>query len=147
MLVYGEKIAQIMHNSEHFPHRPTLAVGIGLRQGATSSHVESAVRAALGPRRLEEIATLATLDTKADHPALAQFCSRHGIALRAFCAADINACFDRHPTLRRSAAALAHVGVAGVCEPCALLAAQDGTLLVAGQAHGGVTVAVAATRP
>ena len=124
-------------------HRPTLSVGIGLRQGATSAQVESAVRAALGPRALEEVAAIATLDTKADHPALADFCARHGIARRAFAAADIKACLDTHPALHRSAAALAHTGVAGVCEPCALLAAKAGTLLVARQAHGGVTVAVA----
>lgn len=132
-----------MHIGKHPSHRPALTVGIGLRQGVTCAQVESAIRATLGSMALDEITAIATLDKKAGHPALADFCSRHGIDLLAFTAADIEACFDAHPALHRSAATLAHAGVAGVCEPCALLAARTGRLLAARQTHGGVTVAIA----
>lgn len=124
--------------------RRPLSVGIGLRQDTTVEQIEWAVRAALGARSLDEISVLATLDAKAEHPALAKFSESHRIPLVAFAAAAIEACFDDHPTLHRSSAALTHIGVEGVCEPCALLASRGGTLLVGKHARDGVTIAIAA---
>jgi cobalt-precorrin 5A hydrolase len=42
-----------------------------------------------------------------------------------------------------SAAARAHLGVDGVCEPCALLSAPGGCLIVPKTVLDGVTVAIA----
>lgn len=124
--------------------RQPLSVGIGLRQDTTVEQIELAVRAALGARSLDEISVLATLDAKAEHPALTNFSEHLRIPLVAFAAADIGACFDDHPTLHRSPAALTHIGVQGVCEPCALLASRGGRLLVGKYTRDGVAVAIAA---
>jgi cobalamin biosynthesis protein CbiG len=110
----------------------------------TPAQIESAVLTALGNHTLDEVRTIATLDTKADNPALATFCERHRIALITFSVSAIEACFDAHPTLHRSPAARQHVGVDGICEPCALLAAPGGNLLAGRYARNGVTVAIAA---
>ena len=87
---------------------------------------------------------VATIATKMDEPGLVAFCARHRLRLVAFGAEAIDACFASHPTLVRSDAVRKRFGVDGISEPCALLAAPDGQLVVGKHARDGVTVAVAA---
>nr|WKF61142.1 hypothetical protein HUO10_005669 [Paraburkholderia busanensis] len=99
------------------------------------------MRAALGASlRIEQIASVASIDSKAHEAGLLEFCARHALPLVFFSREQIAAL----PVSTASAAAQAHLGVDGVCEPCALLAAGDGARLVAGKTiHEGVTVAIA----
>nr|WP_306440154.1 cobalamin biosynthesis protein [Pandoraea anhela] len=120
-----------------------LSVGIGFRQGVTADQIEAAVRAALGPHSLAEVAAMATLDRKADDPALVRFCERHAIALVRCAPAQIEACLAAHPRLPRSDTVYAHTGVHAVCEPCALLASPGSTSLAQKYAGDGITVAIA----
>ncbi len=126
----------------------TLSVGIGCRLHTSADQIEAAVRAALGPHTFDEISTIASIDTKVHEPGLLEFCARHALPLTLFSREQIAAA----PIAEPSAAAREHLGVDGVCEPCALLAAANASagsaapnarLLVRKTAHAGVTVAIA----
>lgn len=146
----------------------TLTVGIGCRLHSSAEQIEAAVRAALGAHAFDEISTIASVDIKALEAGLLEFCARHALPLKLFSRERIVAISVDNP----SAAAREHLGIDGVCEPCALLAAAaefdaanaSGTagtsgaphapiasnpvqarLLARKTTHGGVTVAIAST--
>ncbi|CAB3704724.1 cobalamin biosynthesis protein [Paraburkholderia rhynchosiae] len=98
----------------------TLSVGIGCRLHTSADDVETAVRAALGSHAFEEIATVASIETKSHEQGLLDFCARHGLPLKLFSREQIAAMNAGEPC----AVARKHLGVDGVCEPCALLAAS-----------------------
>ncbi|WP_305954807.1 cobalamin biosynthesis protein [Burkholderia sp. SRS-W-2-2016] len=98
----------------------TLSVGIGCRSNSTAADIEAAVRAALGTHPFAGIVNVATIDSKAHEAGLLEFCARHALPLQLFTREQIAAI----PVTSPSAAAHAHLGVDGVCEPCALLAAS-----------------------
>jgi cobalamin biosynthesis protein CbiG len=116
-------------------------VGIGCRRGVSAERIEAAVRDALGDMLpFEALDAVATVDAKADEAGLVAFCARHALPLRTFTREQI-AALDAHTSA--SQAVREHMGVDGVCEPCALLATQNGRLLVRKRARDGVTVAIA----
>jgi cobalt-precorrin 5A hydrolase len=135
----------------------TLSVGIGCRLHSPAEQIEAAVRAALGAHSFDEIRIVASLDTKAREAGLLEFCARHALPLTFFSLEQIAAM----PVAVPSAAVREHLGVDGICEPCALLGAVAGagtgaglgesvishapraTLLVRKTVHEGVTVAIA----
>jgi cobalamin biosynthesis protein CbiG len=146
----------------------TLTVGIGCRLHSSAEQIEAAVRATLGSHAFDEISTIASVATKADEAGLHEFCARHALPLKLFSRAQIAAISVDDP----SAAAREHLGIDGVCEPCALLAAAaesdvasapgaayasaasvasitpntpNARLLVRKTVHDGVTVAIAST--
>lgn len=131
----------------------TLSVGIGCRLHSAAGQIEAAVRAALGPHSFDEIATVASIDTKAHEAGLLEFCARHALPLTFFSSEQIAAL----PIAEPSSAVREHLGVDGVCEPCALLAATTrrgesaafhahrARLLVRKTVHAGVTVAIASS--
>ncbi|MBW8835849.1 MAG: cobalamin biosynthesis protein, partial [Burkholderia sp.] len=98
----------------------TLSVGIGCRLHTSAEEIENAVRAALGSHAFEDIAAVASIETKAQEPGLLAFCARHKLPLQLFTREQIAALHVAEP----SAAAREHLGVDGVCEPCALLGAS-----------------------
>lgn len=142
ILVIGS-VAALARKNVAAPRERSLTVGLGFRRGVTVDQIESAIGTCLAPNTIADVATVATLETKAGEPALTAFCERHGLRLVTFSAEDIQACFSRHASLRPSPHVQAHLGLDGVCEPCALLAAPDGMLIREKQALDGVTVAVA----
>lgn len=126
---------------------PALALGIGCRSGVTLAQIEAAVRAQLGDRdewTLAQVKVVATLDAKAAEPALLAFCAAHALPLRTFTREQVTNVEAHALHSAPGAAAQARFGVAGVCEPCAHLAAVGGPLVRAKLALDGVTVALAA---
>ncbi|RKR38738.1 cobalamin biosynthesis protein [Paraburkholderia sp. BL17N1] len=135
----------------------TLSVGIGCRLHSSAEQIEAAVRGALGAHSFDEIRTVASLDIKAHEVGLLEFCASHALPLTLFSLEQIAAMHVAVP----SAAAREHLGVDGVCEPCALLGATAdvaaglgesvighaprATLLVRKTVYAGVTVAIAST--
>ncbi|MGF6903781.1 cobalamin biosynthesis protein [Paraburkholderia sp. GAS348] len=97
----------------------TLSIGIGCRLHSSAEQIEAAVRAALGSHAFDEISAIASVDTKAHETGLLEFCARHALPLKLFSRAQIAAISVSDP----SAATREHLGIDGVCEPCALLAA------------------------
>ncbi|WP_425325490.1 cobalamin biosynthesis protein [Paraburkholderia sacchari] len=127
-----------------------LTIGLGFRRDVTPGQIEAAVRMALG--RLEsgnmaEVMCVATLQDKAHEPALLAFCEQHRMPLVAVPAEAIGTCLDENPSLARSPVAREKLGVEGVCEPCALLAAPGARLLRGKLALDGVTVAIGTLTP
>ncbi|WP_323118199.1 cobalamin biosynthesis protein [Burkholderia alba] len=126
-----------------------IAVGIGCRAGRSADSIEAAIRAALAlcPRAsFEQIAAVATLDAKAREPGLLACCARHGWPVAGFDRAALAARLAQAAPGALSApspAVRARLGLDGICEPCALLAAPRGALLLRKTLHDGVTVALA----
>lgn len=117
-----------------------LVAGVGCRKGVSATRIEAAMLHALGKRRLEELREVATVDLKAREPGLIAFCERRDLPLRVFGRDTLAARpWARWPSewVRKN------IGLAGVCEPCALLACARGRLLVPKTALDGVAVAIA----
>ena len=86
----------------------------------------------------------ATVDLKAREPGLLEWVAAQQLPLRVFSSAQLS---DRPLTARPSDWVRTNIGLAGVCEPCALLASPRGSLLVPKFACAGVTVAVVSDPP
>jgi cobalamin biosynthesis protein CbiG len=121
---------------------PCLAVGVGCNRGAAAAEIEEAIE-----RTLEEaglavgcVARLASIEDKADEAGLLEVARVRGWPLRFFSRAQINAA---DPPPHPSPWAQQALGVPGVAEPSAVLAAGGGALLASKRKHGNVTVAVA----
>jgi len=117
--------------------------GIGCRRDVSAGQIDAAVRAALGGKPFAEIRAIASVDIKRDERALSEFAHRYGLPLLFFSTSEIANLKVPTPSLHVQA----RLGVDGVCEPCALLASNNGKLVVARQAHDGVTVAIAKDGP
>jgi len=120
-----------------------LVLGIGCRKGASSEQIEQAVVHALGARAVDEVREVATVELKAEEPGLIAFCERRELPLRLFGRETLAA---RPWVTRPSSWVREHIGLDGVCEPCALLACARGGLLVPKTALNGVAVAIAEDR-
>ena len=122
----------------------SLVVGIGCRKGVSEEQVEKAVRLALtkvGASDFAGVRELATVDLKANEPALIEFSQRHGIPLRVIAKHQIE---SRAWVSQPSEWVRQSVGLDGVCEPCALIASVRGRLAVPKITLDGVAVAVVA---
>jgi cobalt-precorrin 5A hydrolase len=116
-----------------------LTLGIGCRKGVSAERIELAVRQALQDRPLAEVREVATIDLKAEEPGLLAFCASHELPLRVIARTDVAA---RPWVSEPSDWVRKNVGVAGVCEPCALIASPRGRLLVPKTTLDGVAVAI-----
>jgi cobalt-precorrin 5A hydrolase len=122
----------------------SLVIGIGCRRGVSVEEIEAAVLASLGKlgtRSLADVRVIASIEGKSDETALLAFCERHKLPLRLFTAAQI-----ADVETQASAHVQKHLGVGGVCEPCALLASHEGRIVVPKTVVDDVTVAIAADR-
>lgn len=135
-------------------YRPrSLVAGMGCRRGAPQEHLETLLTETFRAYRLstDSLACIATADLKGDEPGLLQLAERLGVPLRTFSTPQLNAMFDMETAapdaaaIRPTPSAGAHrlVGVWGVAEPAALLASGAKSLLVARQATGQATIAIA----
>jgi cobalt-precorrin 5A hydrolase len=118
-----------------------LTIGIGCRKGMSSHRIESAVQRAIhaAGSHIDEIREVATVDIKSKEPGLIDWVRSRDLPLRVFSSRQLA---DRPLTATPSDWVRTNTGLAGVCEPCALLASPRGTLLVPKLATAGVTVAV-----
>lgn len=126
-----------------------LVVGIGCRKGVSEAQIAGAVRHALAElsERVEadsalefsRVRELATVDLKANEPALLAFSQRHGLPMRVIARRQIEA---RSWVTQPSDWVRQSVGLDGVCEPCALIACVRGRLVVPKKTLNGVAVAV-----
>lgn len=116
-----------------------LTLGIGCRQGKSAEDIHAAVRLALSARRLDEVREVVTIDLKCREPGILAFCKQWHLPLRVITTADLQ---TRQWVHNPSPWVQQNIGVAGVCEPCALIASPRGHLLVPKTALNGVTVAI-----
>ena len=125
----------------------SLVVGVGTTTDATVEDVESLVAAALIEFGLaaDALEALATIDRRADHPAIVAFARARDLPIRSYPAALLGTVAVPHPSDVVDAA----VGTPSVAEAAALVGAGAGaTLAVAKRRGDRATVAVARrTRP
>ena len=103
-------------------HPRTLVAGVGCERGAEAGEVIALIDQALSQADLapQSLAAIASIDIKADEPALHAAARHFGVPLRLFSAAELSQERDRlkHP----SDYVAATVGTPGVAEPAALKA-------------------------
>jgi cobalamin biosynthesis protein CbiG len=121
----------------------TLTIGIGCRLHSSAEQIEAAVRATLGSHAFDEISVIASVDIKAHEAGLLEFCARHALPLKLFSREQIAAISVDD----RSQAARKHLGIDGVCEPCALLAAAAETDAASAAAAAHVSASAASISP
>jgi cobalt-precorrin 5A hydrolase len=119
-----------------------LILGIGCNSGTAAAEIAEVVGAQL--KRLflsiKSVAAIGTAAAKRAEAGLLAFAEAHGIPLRFFESAELNAVVAPSPP---SPHALEAIGAAGVAEPAALLAARGGRLLLKKVKSGNVTLAIA----
>lgn len=119
-------------------------IGIGCRRGISVGQIDAAVRVALAAlmplatKPFERIRALASIDIKRTEPSLNEFAARHSLPLMFFSRSEL-AALPTMPSIHTRK----HLGIDGVCEPCARLASNGGRIIVAKIALDGVTVAIA----
>jgi cobalt-precorrin 5A hydrolase/precorrin-3B C17-methyltransferase len=130
-------------------HPPCLWLGLGCERHTSLAVLERVVSRALQDANLapEAVAGLASIDRKADEPALLELAAKHQWPLRWLPASELR----RIPVPNPSAVVEAEMGTASVAEAAALIAAGSGSRLLVpktiergtDQESGAATVAVA----
>ncbi len=119
-------------------HPQVLVAGVGCERNADPAEVIGLVEATLAEAGLSSkaLAAIASIDIKADEPALHAAARHFGVPLRVFSAAELSAETAPNP----STVVAATVGAPGVAEPAALKA---GRLVVEKRKTKGATCAIA----
>jgi precorrin-4 C11-methyltransferase len=123
-------------------HPPCLAVGVGCNRGTLAEEILDAIDQTLAEAGLaaQSVCCVATIEDKSNEAGLMEACQLQGWPLKAFSRQEIAAVKD---IPNPSVWAQRVLGVPGVAEPAALLAADSGELLVEKRKFPNVTVAVA----
>ena len=121
---------------------PCLAVGVGCNRGTPAGEILDAIDQTLAEAGLaiQSVGCVATIEDKANEMGLREACQLQGWPLKTFSRQQIAVVKD---VPNPSAWAQRVLGVPGVAEPAALLAADSGELLVEKRKFPNVTVAVA----
>ena len=122
---------------------PSLVVGVGCNRGTPAEEIGREIDSVLEEHGLSSsaVARLATIEKKADEVGLLEVASERDWPLWWYSNDQIN---DEAPDFDgKSDVVFKYVGVYGVSEPAALLAAGAKTLLVEKQKRGNLTVSVA----
>lgn len=121
---------------------PSLAAGIGCNRDTAAEEIAALLKAALAEGGVSErsLWKIASIDLKRDEPGLLALARTLGVPLHFYSAESLNQV--RHVP-NPSAMAAKHVGVHSVCEAAAILAAQQGHLIVAKRKSANATVAIA----
>jgi precorrin-4 C11-methyltransferase len=121
---------------------PCLVVGVGCNRDTPAHEIVEAILDTLNSSKLarESLLCVATIEHKADEPGLLQACQSQGWPLQVFSKEQI-AQIENLPN--PSPGAYRALGVWGVAEPAAMLAAETNELVVEKRKYANVTVAVA----
>jgi cobalt-precorrin 5A hydrolase len=121
---------------------PSLVAGVGCKRGVPCAEIEDLFQAVCAARGLAPLSLgeVATVDLKANEPGLQDFAALHSVGLRSFRRDELAAV---GPLPTPSEQVRAKIGIAGVAEPAALLAAGTQQLLVPKQRGPRVTLALA----
>ena len=137
---------------------PTLVAGIGCRRGVSEDHLRGLLNDTLRQHGLapQSLAKLATADIKADEAGILALAESLGVPLEIYGANDLNSVAERQPKLEGNGrelnaptASAAHdlLGVFGVSEPAAMLAAGADGVIVPRTKSDRATIAVARIPP
>lgn len=129
------------------PHvylRPeNIYVGVGCKRGMAESHIEDAVAAALKAAGVLpcQVASFASVTVKADEEGLLAMAAKRKKPIRFYTPEELEQCraachLEESPFVKKT------IGVGNVCETAALLAAEQGKILLPKTRYHGVTAAV-----
>lgn len=120
----------------------TLSLGVGCARGCAPDEMETLVRDTLGDRSVHEIASISSIDLKADEAAIHALAAKLGLRPQFYRAATLEAQAGR--LANPSDVVFAEVGCHGVSEGAALTAAGEAaTLLIEKRKTTNATCAVA----
>jgi cobalamin biosynthesis protein CbiG len=121
---------------------PTLVLGVGCRRGVPCAEIEALFEYVCRTRGFAPLSlgAVATVSLKADEPGLVEFAALHGVPLVSFSIEELGRVADL-PT--PSEKVRAKLGIAGVAEPAARLAARSDRLLMPKYRGRRVTMALA----
>lgn len=121
-----------------------LVVGVGCKRGTYYGDVLKEIKKTLqlAGRSLLSVMALATIGMKTNEEGLIKASAEMGVPLLGFSAGEINTAIDRYG-LSKSDLVMQKMGVGGVCEPAALLACRQGSLLAPKRKCQGIALAVA----
>jgi len=138
---YNEKI---MHDAARYLHviPRSIIIGMGCHRGISDRKIEQELMAVLKKQGLpwQSIAAICTIDRKQSEKGLVAFSRRHTIPLQFFSSRQISRVRGPSPDSRH---ALKVMGVHGVAEPCALLGATGGKLIMKKVKRADMTIAIA----
>ncbi|MBI9087873.1 MAG: cobalamin biosynthesis protein [Desulfobacterium sp.] len=120
----------------------SLAVGIGCNRGTAMEEIQGFLIAVFQDQglSLDSVALLATTEVKADEIGLLALGTALGLDIRFYDKPSLNSV----TTIQNPSRVVEkHLGVKSVCEAAAILAANNGKLIVPKQKKGNVTLAVA----
>lgn len=119
-----------------------IIIGIGCRRSIKKDEVIEGIKYSLAKVKssLNNVKFIATIDLKRNEPGLKKACLELGLPLRII---PTDAIKGFKGSYKRSSFVKEKIGVEGVSEPCALLAARNPKLLLPKVKIGRVTVAVA----
>ncbi len=123
-----------------------LAVGLGCRRGVTAGDVRRAIAGALAiaGRSVGSLKVMATVDRRKNEDGIRQAAGDMCLPLKYFTVDEIASVFSAHRgEVSSSQYVFQKIGVGGVCEPAALLAAPAAKLILPKTVLNGITVAVA----
>lgn len=117
-------------------------IGIGTRRGVRPDDVKRAVMAALKRAAIKpgDVRLAATIDLKKSESGLVKAFSDMGLPI-VFISKEEIANFKGYPS--KSEVVRRHLGLEGVCEPCALLAGRRTRLILKKEIYHGVALAIA----
>ena len=118
-----------------------IIIGIGCRRGVPSGEVKKVIFTTLKEKKiaLEKIRLAATINLKKGEKGLIKACSELGLPLVFIPEESIRS----FKGISSSEIVKRNIGLAGVCEPCALLAGRKTKLVLKKRISGRVTIAIA----
>ena len=120
----------------------TLVAGIGCNRNTAMEEMKQLLEETLKKFRLssKSLKNLASIDLKADETGLLALAERLNLSIQFFTRDELN---QVSKIQNPSAMVEKHIGVKSVCEAAAIIATQDGNLIVPKQSTRNVTVAIA----
>ena len=140
-------LKQVQHDRNDIPDKPfylrpkNLIIGIGCNSGTSAGEIEDAVKRALAEKNCLSFQFIVSqqLISRQMRKALMNLSGHMDFPIKTFAANELNTLND----IQKSALVFKATGAYAVAEPAAILASENGKLLVKKQKMGNVTVAVA----
>jgi cobalt-precorrin 5A hydrolase/precorrin-3B C17-methyltransferase len=119
-----------------------LILGVGARRGTGKEDLLRAIGKVLETERLsiKSVKALATIEARAEEKGFVETADTLGVPLVAISPEEIRKVEENYPS---SGFVRERIGVGAVCEPCAVLAGNNASLIVGKTKLKGITVAVA----
>lgn len=127
-----------------FLRPPSLVLGIGCRRNYPYKDLVEAVYNFFNERKIsvKSISALATVELKAKEKALIYLANKLEVPINIYSREELAFCLQQNKNLSSSSFVKKNIGIGGVCEPAAILGANNNQLLVNKTKFAGLTLAV-----